>query len=216
MKAQFFIRATSGNISAFLPWLYFSLLLVYSLLFFLILILSFYFYIFRLPSFILFYISSILSMHFFSFILCIFLFLSLPFYFSLFFCLFLVVFLSHSAPSFLSSFHSTFLSPSIDFFSFLFPQNLSHTLGDECMKINIWLFLFLFCFFKLTVSVDFIDHVLQLGLGGVLSQRAHHRAQLFSRDGAISVLIEQWERLLKLWQINKHNKQTQSGAEFRV
>ncbi len=50
----------------------------------------------------------------------------------------------------------------------------------------------------LTVCVDLVDHVLQLGLGGVLSERPHDGAQLLGRDGAVAVLVEQAERLLEL------------------
>lgn len=32
------------------------------------------------------------------------------------------------------------------------------------------------------VCVDFVDHVLQFRLAGVLAQRAHHSAQLFGGD----------------------------------
>ena len=32
------------------------------------------------------------------------------------------------------------------------------------------------------VDVDFVDHVLQLGLGGVLTKRSHDGAQLLRRD----------------------------------
>ena len=43
-------------------------------------------------------------------------------------------------------------------------------------------------FFHVTVGVDLVDHVLQLCLGGVLSQRPHHCAELLGGDGAIAVL----------------------------
>ncbi len=49
----------------------------------------------------------------------------------------------------------------------------------------------------LTISIDLVDHVLQLGFGRVLSQRPHHGAQLLGRDRPISVLVEQRERLLE-------------------
>ena len=45
------------------------------------------------------------------------------------------------------------------------------------------------------VCVDLVDHVLQFGLGRVLTQRAHDSAQLFCRDRAISVC----ERSQKDW-----------------
>ncbi len=43
-----------------------------------------------------------------------------------------------------------------------------------------------------------VDHVLQLGLGRVLTQRAHDSSQLLGGDGAITVLVEKGERLLEL------------------
>mmetsp|Transcript_7993 Transcript_7993/g.18713 ORF Transcript_7993/g.18713 Transcript_7993/m.18713 type:complete len:210 (+) Transcript_7993:141-770(+) len=48
------------------------------------------------------------------------------------------------------------------------------------------------------VSVDLVDHVLQLSLGRVLAERAHHGAELLGGDGAIAVLVEQGEGLLEL------------------
>ena len=51
---------------------------------------------------------------------------------------------------------------------------------------------------KLTVGINLVDHVLQLGLRGVLSQRPHDGAQLLGGDGAIAVLVDQAERLLEL------------------
>ncbi|RNF11225.1 hypothetical protein TcG_09241, partial [Trypanosoma cruzi] len=50
----------------------------------------------------------------------------------------------------------------------------------------------------LPVLVHLVDHVLQLRLRRVLAQRAHHRAELLRRDGAIAVLVEQREGLLEL------------------
>merc|ERR1711879_237701 len=38
------------------------------------------------------------------------------------------------------------------------------------------------------IRIYLIDHVLQLSFSWVLAQRAHHRAKLFGRDSAISVL----------------------------
>lgn len=49
----------------------------------------------------------------------------------------------------------------------------------------------------LTISVHFIDHVLQLSLRRVLSERAHDSTQLFSCDGAITVLVKEWESLFE-------------------
>jgi hypothetical protein len=51
---------------------------------------------------------------------------------------------------------------------------------------------------QLTVGVDLVDHVLELGLGRVLAQRPHDGAQLLGRDGAVAVLVEQREGLLEL------------------
>ena len=48
------------------------------------------------------------------------------------------------------------------------------------------------------VLVDLVDHILQLGLGGVLAQGAHDGSQLLGGDGAITVLVEQGEGLLEL------------------
>lgn len=42
----------------------------------------------------------------------------------------------------------------------------------------------------LTVSVHLVDHVLQLGLCGVLAQRPHDGAKLFGGDCAITILVE--------------------------
>ena len=67
---------------------------------------------------------------------------------------------------------------------------LSHIMGSntQCTKAA-----------RLTVSIHLVDHVLQLSLRGVLTQRPHHRAQFFGGDGAVAVLVEQRERLLELW-----------------
>ena len=43
-----------------------------------------------------------------------------------------------------------------------------------------------------------IDHVLELSLGGVLSQRTHDSPQLLGCDGAVTILVEKGESLLKL------------------
>jgi len=45
------------------------------------------------------------------------------------------------------------------------------------------------------IRVDLVDHVLKVGLGGVLSQRAHDGAELLGGDGAIAILIEEREGL---------------------
>merc|ERR1719412_3413409 len=51
---------------------------------------------------------------------------------------------------------------------------------------------------SIAICVYFIDHVLKLCLSRVLAQRAHHSAQLFCRDGAIAVFVEQAKCLLEL------------------
>jgi hypothetical protein len=48
------------------------------------------------------------------------------------------------------------------------------------------------------IGVDLIDHVLELGLGGVLAEGAHNCPQLLGGDGAIAILVEQGEGLLEL------------------
>jgi hypothetical protein len=45
----------------------------------------------------------------------------------------------------------------------------------------------------------FVDHVLELGLGGVLAERAHDGAELLGGDGSIAVLVKEREGLLELW-----------------
>ena len=51
---------------------------------------------------------------------------------------------------------------------------------------------------SLTVDVDLVDHILELFLAGVLSQRFHHSSQLFRRNRAVAILVEQRERFLEL------------------
>merc|ERR1719163_744007 len=46
--------------------------------------------------------------------------------------------------------------------------------------------------------IFFVDHVSELGLGGVLAQGAHDGAKLLGGDGAIAVLVEEGEGLLEL------------------
>merc|ERR1719264_752167 len=50
----------------------------------------------------------------------------------------------------------------------------------------------------ISVCIDLIDHVLELRLCWVLAQGPHHCAQLFGRDGAIAILVEEGEGLLEL------------------
>ncbi len=51
---------------------------------------------------------------------------------------------------------------------------------------------------SLTISIDLVDHVLQLGLGRVLSQRPHHGAQLLAGDCTVSILVKQCEGFSEL------------------
>ncbi len=50
----------------------------------------------------------------------------------------------------------------------------------------------------ITVGVNLVDHILELGLCRVLSERPHYGAQLLCGDGAIAVLVEEGEGLLEL------------------
>merc|ERR1719345_159452 len=51
---------------------------------------------------------------------------------------------------------------------------------------------------SVTISIDFVDHILEFRLGGVLSQGTHHSAQLLGGDGSITVFVEEGEGLLEL------------------
>lgn len=61
----------------------------------------------------------------------------------------------------------------------------------------------------LTICVHLIDHVLQLGFSGVLSQGSHHCPQLLGGDGTISILVKEGEGLLEFWE----KKDNESEAE---
>lgn len=50
---------------------------------------------------------------------------------------------------------------------------------------------------KSTISINFVDHVLQLSLCGILSKRPHDSAQFLGSDGAIAILIEQRKGLFE-------------------
>ena len=52
--------------------------------------------------------------------------------------------------------------------------------------------------YTVAIGVDLVDHVLKLGLSGVLAEGAHNGAQLLGGDGAIAVLVEEGEGLLEL------------------
>jgi hypothetical protein len=77
-----------------------------------------------------------------------------------------------------------------------------------------------------TVGIDFIDHVLELGFGGILSERPHNGAQLLCGDGSISVLVEERERLLELGDLflcqlvrlkrRKHRQKPSSGYKGQI
>lgn len=73
------------------------------------------------------------------------------------------------------------------------------------LSLKKYIFLYAFILFLLTISIHLIDHVLQLSLSGVLSQRAHHSAKLFGSDCTITVLVKQWERLLELCTLTDTN-----------
>merc|ERR1719512_564364 len=50
----------------------------------------------------------------------------------------------------------------------------------------------------IAVRVHLVDHVLELSLRWVLSQRSHHCTQLLGCDGAIAILVKKRECLLEL------------------
>merc|ERR1719218_220464 len=47
------------------------------------------------------------------------------------------------------------------------------------------------------ISINFVDHILEFGLCGVLTKGSHDSAKFFGGDGAISVLIEQGKGFLE-------------------
>merc|ERR1719506_895979 len=51
---------------------------------------------------------------------------------------------------------------------------------------------------SVTISVDLVDHILELSLGRVLTKGTHDCAQLLGGDGAIAILVEEGEGLLEL------------------
>lgn len=51
-------------------------------------------------------------------------------------------------------------------------------------------------------STHFVDHVLELSLGGVLTKGAHNCAELIGRDDPIVVYIEEGESLLELYGVS--------------
>merc|ERR1712117_338101 len=59
--------------------------------------------------------------------------------------------------------------------------------GEELWEING----------SVTISIDLIDHILELSLSWVLSERSHDSSELFGGDGTITVLIEEGESLLE-------------------
>eukprot|EP01018_Ginkgo_biloba_P018235 Gb_37019 [translate_table: standard] len=48
------------------------------------------------------------------------------------------------------------------------------------------------------ISIHLINHILELCLCGVLSQRSHNSTQLLRCDAAIAIFVEKTESLLKL------------------
>lgn len=48
-----------------------------------------------------------------------------------------------------------------------------------------------------SISIDFVDHVLKFGFGWVLSQRSHDGTKLFGGDRAVTILIKKSESLLE-------------------
>lgn len=58
------------------------------------------------------------------------------------------------------------------------------------------------------VSIDLVNHVLQLSLGRVLTERTHNGAQLLGGDGAVTVLVEQGEGLFQctITDTRRHNE----------
>lgn len=65
----------------------------------------------------------------------------------------------------------------------------------------------------LTISIHFIDHILQLRLCRILAQRAHDCTQLFGGDGAISILVKERKCLLELW-LQKKSEWALSKADM--
>jgi len=55
---------------------------------------------------------------------------------------------------------------------------------------------------KLTVFVDFIDHVHELLLGRILSETSHHHPQFLAVDVAAVILVEQLERLAYFYRMS--------------
>lgn len=49
----------------------------------------------------------------------------------------------------------------------------------------------------LTISIHLIDHILQLCLCGILSQRAHDSPQFFGGDGPITIFVKEWKCLFE-------------------
>ena len=67
-----------------------------------------------------------------------------------------------------------------------------------CLNLNYTTLALIHSSKALTISVHLVDHVLQLGFSGVLSQRPHHCPQLLGGDGAVPVFVEEGEGLLEL------------------
>ena len=52
---------------------------------------------------------------------------------------------------------------------------------------------------ELTISINFIDHILQFGLCRILSQWPHDCTQLLGCNCAIAVFVKQWECLFEFY-----------------
>mmetsp|Transcript_2883 Transcript_2883/g.5327 ORF Transcript_2883/g.5327 Transcript_2883/m.5327 type:complete len:259 (+) Transcript_2883:596-1372(+) len=60
--------------------------------------------------------------------------------------------------------------------------------GQELGEVNI----------TVAVSIDFVDHVLKLGFGRVLTKRPHNSPKLLGGDRSIAILVEEGKGLLEL------------------
>ena len=49
-----------------------------------------------------------------------------------------------------------------------------------------------------TVSINFIDHILEFSFCGVLAERSHDCSQFLGGDGAVTIFIEEGEGLFEL------------------
>ena len=49
-----------------------------------------------------------------------------------------------------------------------------------------------------TISINFVDHVLEFSFCGVLPKRPHDSAQLLGGDGAVTILVKEGEGFFEL------------------